>query len=219
MGDNLVMNKKERKALIELNLVKNKKQTLVEMALRLNVDYRQVRRMFKRFSEEGDEGVIHRSRGKVSNRRFPEESQEKCSELYALRMSGFGSTFAAEKLEELGYKINHETLRGWLKEAQLWAPARKRGPHRQWREPKKHFGEMIQMDGSFHDWFEDGNHYCLMDMVDDATGQTYAQFYNGETTAGAMKMLWNWIEKYGIPRSLYTDRKNVYVTDRKATLE
>lgn len=61
MGDNLVMNKKERKALIELNLVKNKKQTLVEMALRLNLDYRQVRRMFKRFSEEGDEGLIHRS--------------------------------------------------------------------------------------------------------------------------------------------------------------
>lgn len=164
-------------------------------------------------------GIIHKSRGKASNRKLSQKFHDDCLEMYALRMSGFGPTFASEKFAKMGIKINHETLRGWLKEANLWVPARKRGPHRQWREPKKHFGEMIQMDGSFHDWFEDGNNYCLMNMVDDATGTTFAQFFPAETTAAAMQMLWEWIEIYGVPRSLYTDRKNVYVTDRKTTIE
>lgn len=181
MGDILAMSKNERKALIELCLVKDGKQTIMEASQNLDKSYRQVRRMYRRFFQEGEKGLVHRSRGGISNHQFSEEFRQKCLELYALRMSGFGPTFAAEKLAELGIKINHETLRGWLKEAQLWVPARKRGSHRQWREPKKHFGEMIQIDGSFHDWFEDGNQYCLMNMVDDATGQTYAQFYKGET--------------------------------------
>lgn len=218
MGDILAMSKNERNALIELELVKGRKQTLVEASSHLDKSYRQILRKNQRFLQEGDAGLIHRSRGKISNRRLPEEFRQECLVQYALRMSGFGPTFASEKLSELGFKVHHETLRGWLIEAGLWTRARKRGPHRQWREPKKHFGEMIQMDGSFHDWFNDGGESCLMNMVDDATGYTYAQFYKEETTEAAMRTLWEWIEKFGIPRSLYTDRKNVYVINRKTTV-
>lgn len=219
MGDILVMNKKERLALVEFDLVKRKEQTLTAAALHLKKSFRQAGRIFQRYLQEGDSGLLHKGRGKSSNRSYPEEFRQECLETYALRMSGFGPTFAADKFSEIGIEVNHETLRIWLKEAGLWAPARKRGPHRQWREPKKHFGEMIQMDGSFHDWFEDGSNYCLMNMVDDATGTTFAQLYDAETTLAAMKMLWAWMEKYGVPRSLYTDRKNVYVTDREPTHE
>ncbi len=219
MGDILVMSKKERTTLIELSLAKEGKQTLGGASLRLDLTYRHVRRINRRFLSEGEKGLVHRSRGRKSNRSYPEAFREKCLELYALRLSGYGPTFAAEKLEEMGYKIHPETLRLWLIEAELWERERKRGSHRQWREPKKHFGEMIQMDGSFHDWFNDGGESCLMNMVDDATGYTYAQFHKEETTEAAMRMLWEWIEKFGIPKSLYTDRKNVYVTNREATAE
>lgn len=219
MGDILKMSSKERRSLIELTRVKDGHQTLTAASERLDLTYRHVRRLNKRFKENGDQGLIHRGRGRRSNRSYPESFREECLELYALRMSGYGPTFAAEKLAELGKMVHPETLRLWLREAGLWERQRKHGPHRHWREPKKHFGEMIQMDGSFHDWFEDGQVHCLMNMVDDATGITYAQFYSGETTAAAMRILWDWIEKYGIPRSLYTDRKNVYVTDREPTID
>lgn len=219
MGDILAMSKKERKALIELSSAKEGKQTLGGASLQLDITYRHVRRKNQRFILEGEKGLVHRSRGRKSNRSYPKAFREECLELYSLRLSGYGPTFAAEKLEELGHKINPETLRLWLIEAGLWERQRKRGSHRQWREPKKHFGEMIQMDGSFHDWFNDGGKSCLMNMVDDATGFTYAQFYKEETTEAAMRMLWGWIEKFGIPISLYTDRKNVYVINRETTVD
>lgn len=219
MGDVFKMSQKERKSLVEFTLVRKDQVSLIEAALRLGRSYRQARRMYKRFRQEGEKGLIHRSRERPSNRRYPQAMRADCLEKYKERMAGFGPTFAAEKFAELGIAINHETLRGWLMGAGLWTRARKRGPHRNWREPKHHFGEMVQMDGSFHDWFGDGTKCCLMNMVDDATNVTYAQFYKEETTAAAMEMLWAWIEKYGVPRSLYTDRKTVYVTGREATME
>jgi len=219
MGDILKMSLKERRSLIELTRVKDGQQTLIAASERLDITYRHALRLNKRFQEKGARGLVHRGRGRRSNRSYPESFREECLELYALRMSGYGPTFASEKLAELGKTVHPETLRLWLREAGLWERQRRHGPHRHWREPKKHFGEMIQMDGSFHDWFEDGQLYCLMNMVDDATGITYAQFYSGETTAAAMGILWDWIEKYGVPRSLYTDRKNVYVTNREPTID
>ncbi len=89
---------------------------------------------------------------------------------YSKRYEDFGPTLASEKLEEDGYKIDHETLRRWLIKAGLWQNRRRRKNHRNWRERKAHFGEMVQMDGSHHAWFEErGKKCCLMNMVDDAT--------------------------------------------------
>ena len=107
----------------------------------------------------------------------------------------------------------------WLIVEGLWRKRRKRGPHRRWRPPKEHFGELVQMDGSFHDWLETGQRPCLIDLVDDATAKMGGSFFEQETTEGAMRVLWGWIERYGIPRALYTDHKNLYVADREPTVD
>jgi len=112
--------------------------------------------------------------------------------------------------------VDHETLRGWLIKAGLWQRRRKRKRHRSWRERRAHFGELVQLDGSHHQWFEKrGGKCCLMNMVDDAQGTTLSWLAEEETIFAAMQLLWLWIEAYGIPQSLYTDKKNVYVIDEK----
>ena len=129
----------------------------------------------------------------------------------------FGPTLAAEHLvEEDGIVLDHETLRLWMLAEGLWSRRRRRKKHCQRRERKAHFGELVQLDGSFHDWLEGrGPRGCLMDMVDDATSTTQAHLGKEETIWAAAGVLRSWIQKYGVPRALYTDWKNVY--KRKAT--
>src|SRR5690606_23484094 len=94
------------------------------------------------------------------------------------------------------------------------------GPHRERRERRARFGELVQVDGSHHRWFgPDGRQCCLMNLVDDATGCTYSLMFEEETTEAAMQVLWGWITRYGIPQALYVDRKSVYITDREPTVE
>jgi hypothetical protein len=133
---------------------------------------------------------------------------------------GIGPTLAAEKLGEEGLAVDHETLRRWLMEEGYWKRTRKRRAHRSRRERRAHFGELVQMDGSHHAWFgEERGRSCVMEMVDDAQGTVEAMMGEQETTELAMRSLWRWVERYGIPQALYTDRKNVFVTDREPTLE
>jgi hypothetical protein len=118
--------------------------------------------------------------------------------------------------QEDGIVLDHETLRLWMLQEGLWSRQRKRKKHCQRRERKAHFGELVQLDGSFHDWLEDrGPRGCLMDMVDDATNHTLARMGKEETIWAAAGVLRAWIEKHGVPQTLYTDWKNVY--KRKAT--
>ena len=125
----------------------------------------------------------------------------------------FGPTLAAEHLaSDDGVTVHHDTLRRWMLAAGLWSRARQRSPHRQRRERKAHFGEFVQLDGSFHDWYETrGPRGCLMNLVDDATGRTLARLGDEETIWAAAEVLRRWIEAYGVPLALYTDGKNVYV--------
>ena len=220
-GGTLTMSQKERSRLVMMIRVREKAMTIREASEVMGTSYRQGRRIYKRYREEGDRGLIHRNRGQLSNRRKPSEVKGKVLALYKEQYWDFGPTLAAEKLGKLdGYEIDHETLRRWLLAAGLWQRQRKRAKHRQQRERKAHFGELVQMDGSHHRWFEDrGDEECLMDMVDDATGKTLALLSDEETTAAAMKVLWAWVEKYGIPKALYVDWKNVYVTQREPTVE
>ena len=118
--------------------------------------------------------------------------------------------------EEDGIRIDHDTLRGWMMAEGLWSRQRRRKKHCKRRERKEHFGELVQLDGSFHDWLEDrGPRGCLMNLVDDATSTSQARLGKEETIWAAAGALQSWIEKYGVPRALYTDWKNVYV--RQAT--
>ncbi len=129
-----------------------------------------------------------------------------------------GPTLAAEHLEQdHGVKVDPETLRRWMLEAGLWSRERKRKAHRKRRERKAHFGELVQLDGSFEKWLEErGPAGCLMNMVDDATSTTLNRLGEQETIWAAARVLRAWVEKYGVPLALYTDWKNVYVREPNA---
>lgn len=220
MGDKLVMSGKERARMVEMEEVVQGRRTLREAAGRLGLSYRQVKRVWRRYRRSGAGGLVHAGRGRESNRGYGVAVRERCIAVYRDRLEGFGPTLASEKLAEWGVaELGHETLRRWLTVEGLWERERRRGPHRQWRQRRARFGELVQVDGSHHDWFETGARACLMNLVDNATGTTLARMYAQETTEAAMEMLWAWIERYGMPLALYCDRKTVYITDREPTAE
>ncbi len=216
----LSMSQKERERLRVLELVRSTGMKLTKGAELLRISYRQCKRIWRRYKEEGDAGLIHRARGRHSNRGKGEAFWEEVVRRYHERYPDFGPTLASEKLEEDGYTVDHETLRRHLMREGLWAKQRKRKGYRSWRERKAHRGEMVQMDGSHHDWFEGrGDPAVLMDMVDDATSDAFGLFHKGERTMAAMETLWEYIEEYGIPQSLYVDWHRIFATDREPTIE
>jgi len=222
MGGHLLMSRKELKRKSVLELAQNKHITLQEASRRMKLGYRQTLRVYARFCSEGDTGLVHRNRGKRSNRAYPVDFRQKVVSRYRKRYKkhDLGPTLAAEKLAGDGLEVDHETLRRWLLEDGDWQKQRKRKIHRTRRQRRSHFGELVQMDGSHHDWFgSDHGKKCLMNMVDDATGRTMGLMDNQETTEAAMRLLWRWVDKYGIPLALYTDKKNVYLSTRKPTVE
>jgi hypothetical protein len=212
--ETLFMSSKERMRLDAMSRVKRRELSVVEAAELMSVSVRQARRLWKRFKACGDGGLLHRLRGRVSNHRFPEALRDRIVGRHQERYRDFGPTLACEKLAEEGLVISPDTLVAMLKERHLWQRQRKAGRHRRRRERKGHFGRMVQMDGSHHDWFEGrgmAKAWCvLMVMVDDATGRTYARFYPGETTEAAFDVLGRWVQAYGVPRSVYVDRHGIY---------
>jgi hypothetical protein len=193
----------------------------VEAAEILSLSGRQIRRMVKRIRNEGHRGVIHKSRGRPSNRRIPAKIKERVIRLYRAQYKGFGPTLASEKLLERDrIEISDETLRGWLIEAGDWEKSRKRGRHRQWRERKHHEGEMVQMDGSHHAWFEDRADPCvLMSYIDDATGAAFARFDGYEGTIPAMDSFKRYIKQHGLPMKVYLDKHTTYKSTAKPSIE
>jgi transposase-like protein len=184
----------------------------------LQVSYRQAKRLWRRYREVGRGGLKHGNAGRSSNRGKPMKLRRRVLNLIRKKYSGseeerFGPTLAAEHLaEEDGIVVDHETLRRWMLAEHLWSRQRKRKKHCKRRERKEHFGELVQLDGSFHDWLEErGPRGCLMNMVDDARSCTEARMGKEETIWAAVGVLETWIEKYGVPRALYTDWKNVYI--------
>lgn len=216
MEDKLIMSKKEleRKTLLEAYICG--KLTLNEAGVRMGVSYRQVKRIWRKYSRERDRGLQHKNRGQIPKNAYSEEFKAKILGVYQQKYLGFGPTFAAEKfLEDDRIVIHPETLRLWLKAAGLWTRKRKRQIYRERRERRPCFGDLLQIDGSIHQWFE-GNeeHYCLLNMVDDATGICLAMLDKGETTQILLTVFKKWIEKYGIPKAVYVDLKSVYVSPK-----
>jgi transposase len=187
----------------------------------LGLSERQIRRLVKRVRKEGAEGIIHKSRGKPSHRMVPKRVKSKVLKLCEGIYKGFNPTFAAEKLSERdGITISRETIRGWFIAEEIEYDKRKGRPHRQWRERKHYFGEMIQVDGSHHDWFEGRGPACvLMGYIDDARGQVYARFYEYEGTIPAMDSFKRYSEKYGLPVSIYLDCHSTYKAQAEPTIE
>lgn len=197
--------------------VRSKELRLGDAAVLLQRSYRQTKRLWKRYREKGAAGLKHGSAGRRSNRGYAEKFREKVLERVRRKYSGevgerFGPTLAAEHLaSEDRLQVDAETLRRWMLRAGLWSRERKRRAHRRRRERKEHFGELVQMDGSFHAWLEErGPKGCLMDLVDDATNQNLARLGEEETIWAAAGALRSWIESYGVPLALYVDWKNLY---------
>ena len=212
------MSTRELKRAGVLARVKAATLSLRSAAMLMEVSYRQAKRLYRRYRQAGAAGLKHGSAGRRSNRATARNVRERVRRLIRGKYGGkvderFGPTLAAEHLaSEDGITVDHETLRRWMLAAGLWSRARKRSRHRRRRERKAHFGELVQLDGSFHDWFEErGLQSCLLTLVDDATSRTRGRFSAQETTWAAVAVLREWIEAYGIPQALYTDWKNVYV--------
>jgi hypothetical protein len=221
-GEDIIMARQwELKRLHVIQKVLERVIKQVQAAEILSLSSRQIGRIVKRIRIEGDKGIIHRSRGKPSNRRIPSKIRDKVVKLYRRQYEGFGPTLASEKLlERDGMRVSDETLRGWLLETGDWKRRRKDREHRQWRQRKHHDGEMVQMDGSHHDWFEGRGPRCvLMGYIDDATGKVFGRFYEYEGTIPAMDSFGRYLERYGLPLSVYLDKHTTYKSTAKPTIQ
>ena len=187
----------------------------------LGLTTRQVRRLLQRVRAEGDAGLVHRSRGTPSHRQYRPALKARALRLYAKHYGDFGPTLAAEKLaEQHSITLSAETLRGWLRAAGVTHFQRRKQPHRAWRARKAHRGELVQVDGSHHDWFEGRGPRCvLMAYIDDASSQVFARFYAYEGTIPALDSFRRYVLDYGLPLALYTDQHTTYKSPAVPTVE
>jgi len=219
--DIITMSQEDLKRLHVIRKAIDRTITQQEAAEIIGVGLRQAQRITRRIRLEGDRGIAHRLRGVPSNRAISNKVKDKALKLFKDKYPDFGPTLASEKLFERDkIKVNDETLRLWLVENNISYKKRKKRPHRQWRERKECFGQMVQMDGSHHDWFEGRGSKCvLMGYIDDATGRPFARFYSYEGTLPAMDSFKRYIKKRGIPLSVYLDKHTTYKSPGKASIE
>jgi transposase len=218
---NITMSDKERDRLGTMQNLVAGELSQRQAAKLLSISPRQVRRVLQRYRNEGDVGLVHKSRGQPSSHRFPDEFREQVMDLVREHYHDFGPTFAAEKLAQRdGLHLSKETLRKWMIEDALHKSKSRRTPHRTWRPPRECCGEMLQIDGSIHAWFEDrGPKVVLMSAIDDATKRLHSRFAPAESTEAAMELLAGYIARYGRPLAIYADRHSIYKTTRSASVD
>lgn len=211
------MSQEELRRVEVLARVRSGQLRVIDASRLLRVSYRQAKRLWKRYGAEGPAGLKHRGAGRAPNRGYEQEFRSRVLRLVREKYGGaveerFGPTLAAEHLaSEDRLRVHAETLRRWMLAEGLWSRQRKRRKHRRRRERKEHFGELVQLDGSFHPWLEErGPQGCLIDLADDATNTTLAQLGEEETIWAVADALRAWIERYGVPLALYVDWKNLY---------
>jgi len=212
------MSARELKRVAVLGRVKAGSLSLRSAAALMGISYRQAKRLWRRYRAGGGRALKHGNAGRRSNRARPVKERQRVLALMRSKYGGaaderFGPTLAAEHLaSDEGIAVHRETLRRWMLAAGLWQRARKGAPHRRRRERMAHAGELVQLDGSFHPWLgARGPAACLLTLVDDATGFTLGALGPAETIWHAVTVLRQWISRFGVPRALYTDWKNVYV--------
>jgi hypothetical protein len=188
----------------------------------LGLELRQVQRLAKAYQDQGATALISKKRGRPSNRQTPVSVKAQALELVRARYADFGPTLAAEKLRELhGIFIGRETLRLWMLEAGLWADRQKRrGRVYQPRYRRECVGELVQVDGSEHYWFEDRGPSCtLLVFIDDATSRLmHLQFVQSESTFAYFNATQRYIEAHGKPVAFYTDKHAVFRVNKPGGL-
>ena len=212
----ITLTKKEVERLGVIRRVMKRELRQKAAAQMLGLSTRQVRNLVRKVEHEGARGLAHGNRGKPSPKRMDPELVDRIVGLVKTRYKGFKPKFAAEKLSKKEkIRVSDEKMRRIMIEAKLWHVRRHQTEVHPWREPKAHFGEMVQMDGSHHDWLERrGPKMVLMGMVDDARNRFYGRFYDYEGVYPAMNVLEGWIRRYGLPQSLYVDKHSTYKTVR-----
>lgn len=215
--ERIELSARERERLKVLHEVEQGHLKQIEAARRLRLTDRQVRRLQARLCERGDQGIVHRLRGRHSNRKIPDVLKQRAlRELRQARYAGFGPTLASEHLAAHEVRVSRETLRGWMSEAGLWRPrARRVKAVHVWRPRRSAFGELVMMDSSPYRWLEERGPAChLIALIDDATSRAYGRLVEHDSTEENLRTLRVWLERYGRPLTLYTDKSGLFVTSR-----
>jgi hypothetical protein len=217
----LVMSQKERDHLTVIKQLSDGRCSVSEAAERLSVSRRHIFRLLARYQASGDAGLVHRLRGRPSNRGYSAKLKKRVTSLYwQPEYRDYGPTLFAEVLSEAHkIRIDHETVRRWLMGKGGTNVQRKKRPHRTKRPRRSAKGELVQFDGSEHDWFEGRGPACtLLHLIDDATGEVYMQFAPSENTQDCMRTFWAYVRRRGLPESIYTDRGSVFYEENHGRL-
>jgi transposase len=219
--DLITLSQEEHDRLLIIRKVMKREMRQVEAADLLNISDRQVRNLIGKVRERGAKGLAHGNRGRESPKKMAGAEEERIAGIIRDKYWDFGPTFAAEKLwERQGVKVSDEKLRQIMIDAGIWRVRHRKGGVHQWRERRHFSGELVQMDGSHHDWLEGrGPELVLMGYIDDATNNVFGRFYDYEGVEPAMDSLEGYIRLYGVPRALYLDKLSTYKATRPADLD
>jgi DNA-binding Lrp family transcriptional regulator len=215
----LLMSQADRDRLVALRKAEKKIITQKQAAEEMDLSVRQVKRLVRALKQRGDEAVVHRLRGQVSNRRIDAEVERSAVEILSSEVyRGFGPTLASEYLRDKhGIDASKETVRQWMIRGKLWQAKKEevKEVHR-WRPRRSRFGELVQWDTSVHDWLEGrGEKLYLIAMIDDATSRLFARFVRSDSSGENRKLLWSYLEKFGRPVAFYTDKASIFQTVEK----
>lgn len=194
-----------------------------EASVRLGLKVRRVQKIKRAVEKDGAVGVIHKSKGRASGNATDEATVKKVITFFEEKKhSDFGPTFAQEKLADQGIEMNRETLRLLMIKKEIWEPHLRCGLQitREWRERKECFGELIQFDGSYHDWLETGEKECLLAAIDDATSIIVdAMFEDNEGVRAVFRFWWAYMEAHGRPVAVYLDKFSTYKVNHKNAVD
>lgn len=214
MGKDMMMSTKEAQRFALIQQVLSKTTTQRAAASALGLSERHIKRLCRQVREHGASGLISQRRGQISNRRIPQRQREHFMGLVRQHYGDFGPELAREYLaQEHGFTYSTETLRTWMIQDGLWhAKPRQAARLHSPRERRARRGELVQIDGSHHDWFEGrAPKCCLIAFIDDATGEMLgARFSLTETTQAYFEVLRRHVHAHGVPLALYSDRHSIF---------
>ncbi|MCR4314647.1 MAG: ISNCY family transposase [Candidatus Uhrbacteria bacterium] len=217
--EHIIMSSKENERVKVVHDILAGRRTQINEAKRLKVTTRCIRYWIRSFEKRGAKGLVHGNRKKKSPRCVPKRERMKIVSLIRKKYADFGPTLATEKLvEQHGIQRDTKTIRSIMVEERLWIPQngkrRMIAVHRSWRERRSRCGELVQFDGSYHNWLEgrDGSAMqCLLAAVDDATGELmWVKLAPHEGTLPVMGFFTEYANEHGFPASIYLDRFSTY---------
>ncbi len=209
----IAMSERDLQRIEVLSKVIERRMTIVSAAHVLALSPRQVRRLLERLQTDGAAALRHKARGQPSNHRISSGVRDYALAIIRERYADFGPTLTAEKLaEQHGLRVSRETLRQWMAEAGLWLTRKQRRTFHQPRLRREAYGELVQIDGSDHRWFEDRGEPCsLLVFIDDATGKLMQlRFVRSESAFSYFEALELYLHSHGCPVAFYSDKHSVF---------